>query len=545
MAYAGVAPERTTFYEQGTTDKPTGLKSWLLSTDHKRIGIMYLTAMMFFFAIAVSLGLLIRLELLTSGPTLPFVNQRIYNSFFTLHGVIMIFLFVVPGLPSVFGNFFLPLQLGAEDVSFPRLNLFSFYLYMTGAVLALVSIVMPGGSPDTGWTFYVPYSYETGPAAIMAGLAAFVLGFSSILTGLNFVTTIHRMRAKGMGFFKMPLFTWSLYATAWIQVLATPVIGITLMLVLAERFLQVGVFNPALGGDPVLYQHLFWMYSHPAVYVMVLPAMGVVSDMLATFCHRTIFGYKAIALSSMSIAVVGYLVWGHHMFTTGISPTSAKIFSLLTFFVAVPTGMKIFNWVATMYKASIELKTPMLYTLAFIFQFSIGGLTGLPLAALSTDIQLHDTYFVLGHFHYVAFGGIVFAFFGGLYYWYPKMFGRMYDERQGVIGFLLQFIGFNLLYFPMFMLGLKGMPRRYYDYLPEYESLHALSTYGSWILAAGLLLMAWNFLRSLGKGEEAPDNPWEGTTLEWDTTSPPPLLNFDKEIVVTRGPYDYPEEETR
>ncbi|MCB1045855.1 MAG: cbb3-type cytochrome c oxidase subunit I [Calditrichaeota bacterium] len=542
MAYAGIAPDQTpTFYEEGTTGKATGLHSWLFSTDHKRIGIMYLIAMMCFFAVAVTLGLLIRLELFTAGQTLPFVTPRVYNSFFTLHGVIMVFLFVVPGLPSVFGNFFLPLMIGAPDVSFPRLNLLSFWLYMTGATLALASIFTPGGAPDTGWTFYVPYSYETGFAAVMAGLAAFVLGFSSILTGLNFVTTIHRMRAKGMDFFKMPLFVWSLYATAWIQVLATPVVGITLLLVMAERFLHVGVFNPALGGDPVLYQHLFWMYSHPAVYVMVLPAMGVVSDMLATFCHRTIFGYKAIALSSMSIAAVGYLVWGHHMFTTGISPTSAKIFSLLTFFVAVPTGMKIFNWIATMYKASIELKTPMLYTLAFIFQFSIGGLTGLPLAALSTDITLHDTYFVLGHFHYVAFGGIVFAFFGAMYYWLPKMFGRMYDETQGVIGFILQFIGFNTLYFPMFLLGLKGMPRRYYDYLPEYQFLHQVSTVGSWILALGLILMAWNLIRSSFRGPVADNNPWQGTTLEWDTTSPPPLLNFNHEVIVTRGPYDYEE----
>ena len=513
-----------------------GLLSWIFSTDHKRVGILYLVSLLSFFTVGALLGLTIRLELLMPGTQ--FVSPRVYNSLFTLHGVIMIFLFIVPGIPAILGNFMLPLQIGAEDVAFPRLNLASWWVYMAGAALALASLFAGGGAPDTGWTFYAPYSLRTTSSVSVAVLAAFVLGFSSILTGINFITTIHRLRAKGMGFFRMPLFVWSLYATSWIQVIATPVVGITLVLVALERAFGIGFFDPASGGDPILYQHLFWIYSHPAVYIMILPGMGVISEILPTFARRTIFGYKAIALSSMAIAIVGYTVWGHHMFTTGISDTSRVIFSLMTFLVAIPTGIKIFNWVATLYKGSISLDSPMLYALTFIFLFSIGGLSGLVLGALSTDIHVHDTYFVVGHFHYVMFGGTGMALFAGLHYWLPKITGRMFDEKKAKIAWGFVFVGFNLLYFPMLVLGIMGMPRRYQDYLPEFHTLHALSTVGSWVLATGLILMGWNLWKGVKGGRPAGDNPWGGTTLEWQTTSPPPTLNFDHPIVVTGGPYD-------
>jgi cytochrome c oxidase subunit 1 len=513
-----------------------GLLSWIFSTDHKRVALLYLSAIGFFFLVAMLLGLTMRAELLAPGQQL--VSARAYNSLFTLHGVIMIFLFIIPGIPAVMGNFMLPLQIGAEDVAFPRLNLASWWVYMAGATLALVSLFSGGGPADTGWTFYAPYSLRSHANVSMAVLAAFTLGFSSILTGLNFITTIHRMRAPGMTFFRLPLFVWSLYATSWIQVIATPVVGITLVLIVLERTLGIGFFDPVAGGDPILYQHLFWIYSHPAVYVMILPGMGVISEILPTFARRTIFGYKAIALSSVAIAAVGYLVWGHHMFTTGISDTSRVVFSLLTFLVAIPTGVKIFNWVATLYKGSISLDSPMLYALSFIFLFSIGGLTGLVNGALSTDIHVHDTAFIVGHFHYTMFGGGGIALFAALHYWLPKIFGRRIFEPVARRAWLLVFVGFNTLYFPMLILGLQGMPRRYADYLPQFQPLHALSTMGSWILAGGILLMIWNLWRSARQGEPAGDNPWGGTTLEWRTSSPPPTLNFDHPVSVTGGPYE-------
>ncbi len=513
-----------------------GILSWIFSTDHKRVGILYMIALLSFFTVGILLGLTIRLELLNPGEQ--FISARTYNSVFTLHGVIMIFLFIVPGVPAILGNFLLPLQIGAEDVAFPRLNLGSWWVYMFGATLALISMFSGGGTPDTGWTFYAPYSLRTGSNVPLAVLAAFILGFSSILTGINFITTIHRMRAKGMGFFRMPLFVWSLYATSWIQVIATPVVGITLVLIILERLLGIGFFDPASGGDPILYQHLFWIYSHPAVYIMILPGMGIISEILPTFARRTIFGYRAIALSSMAIAIVGYLVWGHHMFTTGISDTSRIVFSLLTFLVAIPTGIKIFNWVATLYRGSISLESPMLYAMAFIFLFSIGGLTGLINGALSTDIHVHDTYFVVGHFHYVMFGGTGIALFGGLHYWWPKIWGRMADEKVSKIAFTLIFIGFNTLYFPMLILGIMGMPRRYHDYLPQFHLWHAVSSVGSWILAAGVFIMFWNLWRAIKGGQPAGDNPWGGTTLEWKTSSPPPTLNFDRPVLVEHGPYE-------
>ena len=524
-----------TFYDN--TGRRSGLLSWIFSTDHKRIGLLYLYTMLAFFAVAVCLGLLMRLELIAPGRTI--VSATAYNSIFTLHGVIMIFLFVIPGVPAILGNFFLPIQIGAKDVSFPKLNLLSWWCFIVGALLAVVSLFTAGGAPDTGWTFYVPYSVRTSTNVTLAVFAAFVLGFSSILTGLNFVTTVHRLRTKGMKWFRLPLFVWSLYATAWIQVLATPVLSITLGLVILERMFNLGLFDPGRGGDPLLYQHLFWIYSHPAVYIMILPAMGVISEIIPTFSRKTIFGYKAIAYSSLTIAFVGYLVWGHHMFTSGISDTSRWIFSLLTFLVAIPSGVKVFNWVSTMYKGSIDVKTPLLFVFGFMFLFAIGGLTGLFQGALAINVHIHDTYFVVGHFHYVMFGGTGFGLFAGLLYWFPKMFGRMYSEKVMRIAFVIMFTGFNLLYFPMLILGYMGNPRRYYDYVPEFHTGHILSTVGSWILATGLVIYVAHLIRSARHGEPAGPNPWGGTTLEWQISSPPPPENFDELPEVTTGPYDH------
>jgi len=517
-----------------------GIFSWIFSLDHKRIALLYLYSILTFFIAGATLGVLMRLELLNPGRDI--MEAQTYNQVFTMHGVIMIFLFIIPSIPAIFGNFFLPIMLGTDDVSFPRLNLLSWWIYIIGAIMALSTLLWGDGPADTGWTFYAPYSVKTGTNVTMAVLAAFVLGFATILTGLNFIVTIHRLRTPGMTFLKMPLFAWALYATSWIQLLATPIIGITLLMITAERVFGVGLFDPSIGGDPILYQHLFWIYSHPAVYIMALPAFGIISEILPTFANRTIFGYKAIAFSSLAIAFVGYFVWGHHMFTAGMSGTARVIFSVMTFLVAIPTSVKVFNWVATLYKGSINVQPPLLYALAFIFQFMIGGLTGVVLGALAADIHLHDTHFVVGHFHYVMFGGTGFALFGALHYWYPKMWGRMYNKLVANIAFVFLFVGFNMLYFPMLVLGLMGMPRRYYDYLPEFHVPNMISTYGSWILATGLLLMFGNLIAGAWrKREPIGRNYWKtGITLEWQTLSPPPVSNFDRMPVLPKnGPYDY------
>ena len=525
------------------------VKSWALTVDHKRIGIMYLVAVSFFFTVAGLLALGIRTELF-------FVNQYdaagavvggnimgpdTYNRVFTMHGLIMVFLFIIPSIPATLGNFLLPIMVGAKDVAFPRLNLLSLYIYVAGATIALLSITT--GGVDTGWTFYTPYSKETGTAVIAMAMGAFVLGFSSILTGLNFIVTIHKMRAPGMTWNRMPLFLWSIYATSIVQILATPVIGITMVLLVLERTLGIGIFDPALGGDPVLFQHFFWFYSHPAVYIMILPAFGVISELMGTFSRQRVYGYRAVALSSVAIALLGFMVWGHHMFTSGQSPVSSIVFSLITFLIGIPSGIKIFNWIWTMYKGSVWLQTPMLYALSFLFLFTIGGVTGIMVGALAVDIHLHDTYFVVAHFHYVMMGGTVIAFLGGIHYWWPKMTGRLYNETLGKVSALLVFVGFNMTFFIQFIMGSQGMPRRYYDYpdMPWLEPLHQASTIGSYVLGVGLLVVLVNGLLSLRKGSRrAPGNPWGGATLEWThTTSPPDHHNFHRTPLVTHGPYDY------
>jgi cytochrome c oxidase subunit 1 len=517
-----------------------GIWSWLSTVDHKRIGIMYLIAVCTAFLIGGIFALLVRLALLNPQHTLfgkHWVTAEMYNRFFTLHGAIMVFLFIIPSIPAALGNFVLPMMLGAKDVAFPRLNLASFYLWCAGAALAISSMVF--GAVDTGWTFYTPYSTTTDGAVGLMTMAVFILGFSSIFTGLNFIATTHKLRAPGMGWFDMPLFIWGIYSTAIIQILATPVLAITMVLLLIERVFQIGIFDSRIGGDPVLFQHFFWFYSHPAVYIMILPGMAIISEIIPTFCRKTIFGYRAIAYASVSLALLSFLVWGHHLFVAGESDLANVIFSALTFLVAIPSGVKMFNWLTTMYKGNISFETPMLYAMAFLFLFAIGGLTGIFFATLAVDIHLTDTYFVVAHFHYVMMGGTVIAFLGGLHYWWPKMTGRMYSEKWGRIACALVFIGFNMTFGSQFVMGGRGMPRRYFNYLDQFQPIHAFSTYGSWVLGSGLFLTAIYLLASLKVGKLAPDNPWGGTTLEWESSSPPVMHNFEEQPVLEHEPYDY------
>ncbi len=511
---------------------------WMLTIDHKRIGIMYAVVMFTFFFVAVFTAFTMRLELFEPGGQ--FLTGQAFNQAFTLHGVIMIFLFIVPGIPAVFGNIVMPLMIGAKDVAFPRLNWFTFWLYVFGAILALASLWTGNGFADTGWTFYAPYSINTNTNVIIVLVAAFILGMASILTGLNFLVTIHRLRAPGMDFFKMPLFVWGIYATGWIQLLATPVVGITLILAILEKVFGIGIFDPAKGGDPVLFEHLFWIYSHPAVYLMILPAFGVMSEIIPTFSRREVFGYRTIALSSASIAGIGYLVWGHHLFTSGMSDLAKVIFSFLTFFVAVPTGIKFYDWVATMYKGKIIMRTPMLWALGTIITFAIGGLTGVTIAMIASDIHLQDTYYTVAHFHYAMLGGVTFLLFAGMHYWFPLVFGRMYNEKHAKNAFYTIFIGFNLLWFPMFIAGYLGMPRRYFDYLPEFEIYHKIAFFGAVIFIIGLFYMFGVLIRAIKHGEKVGPNPWNATTLEWHLpSSPPPLENHSKVPYVDFRPYEY------
>ena len=513
----------------------SGFMSWAGTLDHKRIGIMYLIGTGLAFLAGGLFALLVRLHLWEPHGML-FSNEQ-YNQIFTLHGAFMVFLFVIPAIPASLGNMVLPLMLGAKDVALPRLNLLSFYLWLSGAILATLAIIL--GGFDTGWTFYAPYSLYTNKAVVTIGLAIFVLGFSSIFTGLNFIVTVHKLRAPGLTWFRMPLFIWAIYATSILQVLATPVLGITVLLVAFERLYHIGIFDPRLGGDPVLFEHFFWFYSHPAVYIMVLPAFGIISECVSVHSRKPLFGYKLIAFSSLAIAIISFIVWGHHMFTSGQSTYAMFAFSFLTFFVAIPTAIKEFSWVATIWKGSIDLNSPMLYTLAFLIIFAIGGLTGVILGSLNVDLHLHDTYFVVAHFHYVMMGSIALAFFAGLHHWWPKMFGVMYNETLAKIAAVTIFVGFNATFMPQFVMGSQGMPRRYATYVPEFAAYHHASTIGALILGSGVALMVFYLVASLLAGKKAMQNQWGGVTLDWMTPTPPPLENFATPPVVTTEVYDY------
>ncbi len=517
-----------------------GWTSWLFTTDHKRIALLYLVSITLFFFVGGALAVLMRIHLI--DPQGALVQPETYNKLFTMHGIIMIFFFLIPSIPAVFGNFLVPMMIGARDLAFPRLNLLSWYVYMTGGIFTMYSVIH--GGVDTGWTFYTPYSSTYANSQVIpVALGVFITGFSSILTGLNFIVTIHKMRAPGMTWFRMPLFLWSIYATSIIMVLGTPVLAITIFLLFLERLFHVGIFTPALGGDPLLFEHLFWFYSHPAVYIMILPALGVISEIIPCFARKRIFGYQVIAFSSVAIAVLSFLVWGHHMFVTGQSIYEGLVFSALSFMVAIPSAIKVFNWTATLYKGSISYDAPMLYALGFIGLFTMGGLTGLFLASLSTDVQLNGTYFIVAHFHYIMVGGAVMGYLGAMHYWWPKISGRLYPEGWARLAAAIIFFGFNLTFFPQFMLGYLGMPRRYAFYPAEFQFLNVMSSAGASILGVGYLIPLIYFFWSMRYGPSAGPNPWGATGLEWRTPSPPPTDNFESTPIVTDDPYEYTKQE--
>ncbi len=532
MATAPVAlPPRNTYLNEGY-----GVKSWLLTRDHKRIALLYLISITAFFLLGGLGAVMIRLELIT--PQGDLMSADTYNKMFTMHGVVMVFFFLIPSIPAVLGNFLIPIMIGARDLAFPRINLASWYIYTIAGLFTVYALV--SGGVDTGWTFYTPYSstYSNSHVVAMA-LGVFIAGFSSILTGLNFIVTIHKMRAPGLTWFRLPLFVWAHYATSIIMILGTPVVAIAIVLLAIERVFHIGIFDPALGGDPVLYQHLFWFYSHPAVYIMILPSMGVISEIIPCFARKRIFGYKLIAFSSLAIAAVGFLVWGHHMFVSGQSVYASMVFSLLSFFVAIPSAIKVFNWTATLYRGSISYQTPMLYALGFIGLFTIGGLTGLFLSTLAVDVHVHDTYFVVAHFHYIMVGGALMGYLGAIHFWWPKISGRLYPEGWGRFSALMVFVGFNLTFFPQFVLGYLGMPRRYHAYPAEFQVLNVMSSAGASILGIAYLIPLIYLIWSMRYGPIAPANPWGATGLEWQTTSPPPTENFERTPVVTHEAYDY------
>ena len=526
-------PARPSYLTDGHT-----LKSWLLTVDHKRIAILYLAAITVFFAVGGLLALLIRAELFT--PKGDMFDSDTYNKLFTLHGIVMIFFFLIPSIPATLGNFLIPLMIGTKDVAFPKINLLSWYVYMTGGSMAVLVILL--GGVDTGWTLYPPFSstYSNTNVALTA-MAAFVTGFSSILTGLNFMVTIHKMRAPGMTWFRLPLFIWAHYATSLVMLLGTPVIAITVLTMAIERVFHVGIFDPAAGGDPVLFQHMFWFYSHPAVYIMILPGMGVISEVIACFTRKRIFGYPFVAMSSLGIAVIGFIVWGHHMYVTGQSTYANIVFSILTYLVAVPSAIKVFNWTATMYKGSVSMDTPMVYAMCFMGLFLIGGLTGLFCANLGLDVHIHDTYFIIAHFHYVMVGSAMFAYLAGLHFWFPKITGRMYPEGPGKFGAIVIFVGFNMTFFPQFILGYLGMPRRYHFYPEEWQVLNVLSSAGAMVLGGGILISMLNLGWAIIAGAKAAANPWQAKGLEWEQASSPPITaNFETTPVVTEEAYNYP-----
>lgn len=512
------------------------VKSWLLTIDHKRIAILYMISITAFFFLGGAAATLMRLELAT--PRGDLLRSDLYNRMFTLHGIVMVFFFMVPSIPAVLGNFLLPIMIGARDLAFPRINLLSWYIYILGGTFTVAAILW--GGVDTGWTFYTPYSsMYSNSNVLLTAFGVFTVGFSSILTGLNFIVTVHKMRAPGMTWFRLPLFVWAQYATSIVMVLGTPVLAVTLLLLGLERVMKVGIFDPALGGDPILFQHLFWFYSHPAVYIMILPGFGVISELIPCFSRRKIFGYRFMAMALMSIAVLGFLVWGHHMFVSGQSMYAGIVFSIISFMIAIPSGIKVFNWTATLYKGSISSETPMLYALGYIGLFVIGGLTGLVLSTLALDVHLHDTYFVVAHFHYIMVGGTVMAYLGGIHFWWPKITGKLYPEIWGKLSALLVFVGFNLTFFPQFVLGYLGMPRRYHEYPAEFQVFNVLSSAGASILAVGYVLPLIYLTLSLKYGATAGPNPWGATGLEWTLPSPPSTHNFVETPVVTEEPYEY------
>ena len=532
VPYAAIdttAPAATN-YLSGST-----LRSWLLTTDHKRIGIMFLVATFLAMNLGGVFALILRIEHLTPHRTV--VDAMTYNRLFTMHGVIMVWLFMIPAIPSGLGNFLLPMMLGAKDVAFPRLNLLSFHIYLLGAAITLSALLV--GGADTGWTFYTPYSSSSPSAVAPVVCGIFVLGVSSIMSGINFIVTTHALRAKGMGWFDMPLFVWAIYATAIIQVLATPVLGLSLALVFLDHSFDWGIFDPARGGDPVLFQHLFWFYSHPAVYIMILPAMGVISEVVCSLSHKNPLSYRTIAYSSLGIALVGFLTWGHHLFVAGQSAYTAGAFGVISELVAVFSAIKVFTWLGTMYRGSITFATPLVYVFTFLFLFVFGGMTGVAQATMSLDVHWHDTYFIVAHFHFIMVGGTVSGLLAGLHYWLPKMSGRMYAERPAMIAAVLVFLGFFITFFPQFLLGNAGMPRRYYDYPDALQTLNVISTVGSWFLSGGLLMALVNLMIGAFRGRPAGDNPWESLSFEWRCPSPPPTDNFARPLVLTPGAYDY------